>query len=156
MTTSSAATTATTAVSAGSGSSARRFSVGSALTAGGVAAVAAGVVNLAVSLTARGPLGVSAEFLPLTPGPIVMWTVLGVLVGAFGWRLIVNRSQRSGAVLRTLVPTVLGVSLLPDVALLVSDAMPGTSTTGVLALMVMHVLTAGIAVAAYRRWMPTA
>ena len=159
MTTSSAATTATTATTAASaapGSPTRRFPVRAALTAGGVGAVTAGVVNLAVSLLARGPLGVSAEFLPLTPGPIVMWTVLGVLIGAFGWRLMVNRSERSGAVLRTLVPTVLVVSLLPDVALLATDAMPGTSTTGVLALMVMHVLTAGIAVGAYRRWMPTA
>ena len=128
----------------------------SALTAGGVAAVTAGVVNVAVSLVARGPLGVSDAFMPLTPGPIVMWTVLGALIGAFGWRLIVNRSARSGAVLRTLVPTVLGVSLLPDVALLATDAMPGTTATGVLALMVMHVLTAVIAVSAYRRAMPTA
>jgi uncharacterized protein DUF6069 len=129
--------------------------VRSALTAGAVAAVGAAVVNGAISLVARGPLGVSAEFVPLTPGPIVLWTVIGALVGAAGWRLIVNRSARSGAVLRALVPTVLVLSLIPDVALLVTGAMPGTTTTAVLALMVMHVVTAAIAVTAYRRTMPT-
>ncbi len=34
--------------------------------------------------------------------------------------------------------------------------MPGQSTAGVLALMVMHVLTAVIAVTAYRKAMPAA
>jgi len=130
-------------------------SVRSALTTGGVAAVVSGAANVAISLFARGPLGVSAEFLPLTPGPIALWTVIGVLVGAAGWRLIVNRSARSGAVLRALVPTVLVLSLVPDVALLVTGAMPGTTVAGVVSLMVMHVVTAAIAVTAYRRTMPT-
>jgi len=129
--------------------------VRSALTTGAVAAVVSGAANVALSLFARGPLGVSAEFLPLTPGPIALWTVIGVLVGAAGWRLIVNRSARSGAVLRALVPTVLVLSLVPDVALLVTGAMPGTTVTGVVSLMVMHVVTAAIAVTAYRRTMPT-
>jgi hypothetical protein len=130
-------------------------SVRSALTTGAVAAALSGAVNVAISVFARGPLGVSAEFLPLTPGPIALWTVIGVLVGAAGWRLIVNRSARSSAVLRTLVPTVLALSLIPDVALLVTGAMPGTTVAGVVSLMVMHVVTAAIAVTAYRRTMPT-
>jgi hypothetical protein len=130
-------------------------SVRSALTTGAVAAVVSGAANVAISLFAHGPLGVSAEFLPLTPGPIALWTVIGVLVGAAGWRLIVNRSARSGAVLRALVPTVLVLSLVPDVALLVTGAMPGTTVAGVVSLMVMHVVTAAIAVTAYRRTMPT-
>ena len=129
-------------------------SVRSALTAGAVAGVISAVVNVVISLVARGPLGASEDFAPLTPGPIVMWTILGALVGAFGWRLIVNKTARSAALLRTLVPTVLVVSFLPDVALLATEAMPGTTTTGVLALMVMHVLTAVIAVTTYRRTMP--
>jgi hypothetical protein len=53
------------------------------------------------------------------------------------------------------VPTVLVLSLIPDVALLVTGAMPGTTVTAVVTLMVMHVVTAAIAVTAYRRTMPT-
>lgn len=131
-------------------------SVRSALTAGAVAAVISSAANVGISLFARGPLDASDDFAPLTPGPIVMWTFIGVLVGAAGWRLIVNRSARSGAVLRRLVPTVLAVSLIPDVAVLATDALPGTTTAGVLSLVVMHVVTAAIAVTAYRRAMPTA
>ncbi len=130
--------------------------VRSALTAGAVAGSLSVATNLVISLLARGPLDVSEDFVPLTPGPIVLWTLIGAVVGALGWRLIVNRSTRSGAVLRRLVPTVLAISLLPDVALLVTDSMPGTSTAGVLALMLMHVATAAIAVATYRRTMPPA
>jgi hypothetical protein len=130
-------------------------SVRTALTTGAVAAVLSAAANVAISLLARGPLGASAEFLPLTPGPIALWTVIGVLIGATGWRLIVNRSPRSSAVLRTLGPTVLVLSLIPDVALLVTGAMPGTTVTAVVSLMVMHVVTAAIAVTAYHRTMPT-
>ena len=131
-------------------------SVRSALTAGAVAALISSVVNVAIALVARGPLGVGDEFVPLTPGPIVLWTVIGALVGAAGWRMIVNRSARSAALLRRLVPTVLAVSFIPDVALLVTRAMPGTTTAGVVSLMVMHLVTAAIAVTAYRRAMPPA
>ena len=133
-----------------------RVSMRTALAAGAVAAGISAVVNVAISLVARGPLGASEAFLPLTPGPIVFWTVVGVLAGAIGWRLFVNRSARSAAILRVLVPTVLALSFIPDVALLVTDAMEGSTTTGVLALMLMHVTTAAIAVTAYRRAMPPA
>lgn len=131
-------------------------SVRTALVAGAVAGLLAAVLNVIVATTARAVFDVSDDFMPLTPGPVVMWTVLGVIVGALGWRLIVNKSSDSGALLRRLVPTVLVLSFIPDVALLVSDAMPGTTTAAVLSLMVMHVITAAVAVVAYRRAMPPA
>ena len=80
--------------------------------------------------------------------------MVGAVVGAVGWWLVVARSARSRAVLTGLVPTVLALSLVPDVALLVTDSVPGQSTAGVVALMVMHVVTAVVAVAAYDRAMP--
>ena len=109
-----------------------------------------------VSAVARGPFGASDDFAPLTPGPIVMWTILGAIIGAIGWRLIVTKKDDSRALLNRLVPTVLVLSLIPDVALLVTDSMAGQTTAGVLALMVMHVLTAAIVVTGYRRSMPAA
>ena len=128
--------------------------LGTALITGAVAGVIATVANIAVSAIARGPLGASDDFVPLTPSPIVMWTILGALIGAIGWRLIVNRSDRSRTLLTRLVPIVVVLSLIPDVALLATDSTPGQTTTGVLALMAMHVVTAVIAVLAYRRTMP--
>jgi hypothetical protein len=140
-------TAAPTAVGSGK---ALRTALGTGLAAGAVAAV----TNVVVGGIARGPLGVSDDFVPLTPGPIVMWTVLGTVVGAVGWWLIVNRSTRPRALLTMLVPAVLVLSLVPDVALLATDSTPGQTTVGVLALMLMHVVTAVIAVAAYARAMP--
>jgi hypothetical protein len=83
-----------------------------------------------------------------------MWTMLGAVIGAVGWRLIVSRSAHSRALLNTLVPSVLVLSFIPDVALLAIDSVPGQTTAGVVILMVMHIVTAVIAVTAYRRVMP--
>jgi hypothetical protein len=129
-------------------------SLGTALRAGAVAGVIATVANVVISAIARGPLDARDDFIPLTPGPIVMWTILGAILGAVGWRLIVNTSARSRALLNTLVPTVLVLSLIPDVALLATDSTAGQTTAGVVALMVMHVVTAAIAVTAYGKAMP--
>ncbi len=132
------------------------YTVGTALQTGAAAGVLAAIVNVAVSAIARGPFDASDDFVPLTPGPIVMWTILGAVIGALGWRLIVTKKVDSHALLTKLVPTVLVLSFLPDLALLATDTMPGQSTAGVLALMVMHVLTAAIVVTGYRRSMPAA
>ncbi|WP_198954712.1 DUF6069 family protein [Kineosporia sp. R_H_3] len=132
----------------------RDVGAGRALGAGAAAAVVAAVANVAVSAVARGPLGAGDGFVPLTPGPVVLWTTVGTVVGAVGWRLVVTRTARARAVLAVLVPAVLVLSLVPDVALLVTGSTPGQTTTGVVALMVMHVLTAAIAVTVYRRVMP--
>lgn len=107
-----------------------------------------------IAAVARGPLDASAQFQPLDPPVLILWTVLGVLFGAVGWRLIRNRARQPARLLRWLVPTVLGVSLLPDAALYVSDSMPGASGTAVLALVAMHLATAAIAVTGYRRFLP--
>ena len=148
---------ATNAATAARSTTRPTYTVGTALKTGAVAGVAAAVLNVVVSAVARGAFDASDEFAPLTPGPIVMWTILGAIIGAAGWRAIVNKKADSAALLNKLVPTVLVLSLLPDVALLASgDAMAGQSTGAVVALMVMHVLTAAIVVTGYRRTMPAA
>jgi hypothetical protein len=125
-----------------------------ALTTGAVAGAVAAALNLALSAFARGPLDASDDFMPLTPGPIVMWTIVGALVAAVAWRRIVSTSPRSRALLRRLVPAVLVLSFVPDVALLATDGMTGQTTPAVVSLMVMHAVTAVVVVAAYRRAMP--
>ncbi len=134
----------------------RGVTTGTALKTGAVAGVLAAIVNVAVSAIARGPFDASDDFVPLTPGPIVLWTIVGAIIGALGWRLIVTKKANSRALLAKLVPTVLVLSFLPDLALLATDTMPGQTTAGVLALMVMHVLTAVIVVTGFRKAMPAA
>jgi len=130
------------------------ISTSTALKTGLGAGVVAAILNVIVSVVARGPFDASDDFVPLTPGPIVFWTIVGAVVGAIGWRLIVNKKADSRGLLNKLVPTVLVLSLIPDVALLGNDSMEGHSTGAVVALMVMHVLTAAVVVTAYRKAMP--
>ena len=144
--------TANTAQSSSTGRSA--VSLRTALTTGAVAGVIAAVVNSVIATVARSAFDVSDDFQPLTPGPIVLWTILGALIGAAGWRLIVNKAADSRSLLNKLVPTVVVLSFIPDVLLLATDALPGTSTAAVLSLMAMHLVTAVIVVTAYRRAMP--
>jgi hypothetical protein len=145
--------TATTAKSSTTGRTA--VSLRTALTTGAVAGVIAAVVNSVIAAVARNAFDVSDDFQPLTPGPIVMWSILGALIGAAGWRLFVNKGAGSRALLNKLVPIVVVLSFIPDVVLLATDAMPGTTTAAVLSLMFMHLVTAVIVVTAYRRSMPT-
>jgi len=123
--------------------------------AGGVAVAAVGavLVNTLISLLARAA-GASEDFQPLRPGAYIFLTVVGVLAGAAGWAAVRRWSRRPAPVLRRLVPVVVVLSLLPDVALLFTDAQPNTSGPAVAGLMAMHLATAGVAVPVFRRVLP--
>ncbi|GLW29017.1 DUF6069 family protein [Actinoplanes regularis] len=123
------------------------------LTALGIAVVGALVVNTVIALVAR-VLGAPSEFMQLTLPVYGPLTVIGTLISAIVWREVVNRSADAGRVLRVLVPLVLVLSLIPDIMLLVSKSQPGTTTGGVIALMLMHFGVAAAAVPAYRKLMP--
>ncbi len=112
------------------------------------------VINSLIALFARTLFDIPAEFQQLTLPVYGFLTVVGAVVGAIGWHLIATRSRNASGVLRLLVPTVLVLSLIPDVLLLVSESQPGTTTAGVVALMLMHVGVAVAAVPAYRRFIP--
>jgi hypothetical protein len=137
-------------VNAVPGTSAARIAGGVA-----VAAVGAVVVNALVSLVAQAA-GASEDFQPLRPGAYVFLTVVGVLAGAAGWAAVRRWSNRPAVVLRWLVPVVVVVSLVPDVALLFSDMQPNTSGLAVGALMLMHVATAAVAVPVFAKVLPVA
>ncbi len=125
-------------------------------TAAAAAVGAAGglVINSVIALLARTLFDIPAEFQQLTLPVYGFLTVVGAIIGAIGWHLIATRSSNATGTLRVLVPTVLVLSLIPDVLLLVSGSQPGTTTAGVLALMLMHVGVAAAAVPAYRRFIP--
>ncbi len=112
------------------------------------------VINTVIALLGRTLLDVPTEFQQLNPAVYGPLTVLGAIAGAIGWHLVVARSRNATRVLRLLVPTVLLLSLIPDVLLLLTKSQPGTTTAGVLALMLMHLGVAAAAVPAYRRYTP--
>ena len=116
-----------------------------------VAAAGASVVNAGIALAAQ---ALQLPALPqLTPAVDVAFTVVAAVVGAIGWALIRRRAADPRRLLTWLVPTVLAVSLVPDVALGVATA-SDTGPAPVLALALMHLTTIGIAVPVYARFLP--
>ena len=126
-------------------------STGKVLTAGVVATVAALAANAIVSQVALAA-GASEDFQPLTFAAYGFFTVIGVVAGLVGW-LLVRRTANAAATLRWLVPSVLVVSLVPDVLVGFSDR-AGVSWGAVAALMVMHVVVTVIAVFTFSRLLP--
>ena len=126
-------------------------STGKVLTAGLVAIIAALAANAIVSQVALAA-GASEDFQPLTFAAYGFFTVIGVVAGLVGW-LLVRGTANAAATLRWLVPTVLVVSLVPDVLVGFSDR-AGVSWGAVAALMVMHVVVTVIAVFTFSRLLP--
>ena len=113
-----------------------------------VATVVASVINAVISLVGQA-LGADASvIMGLQPAVYIAFTLIGVLAGATGWVIIRKRSADPAALLRWLVPTVVVISLVPD--LLVGLALGW----GVVCLALMHIAVAVTAVAAYRRFLP--
>lgn len=124
------------------------------IAAGVVAAVLAAVlVNAVIAMLALAA-GASDGFAPLQASSYIFLTVIGVLAGAAGWAAVRRWSRRPTAVMRLLVPIVVTVSLLPDIALFFTELQPNTTTLGVIALMVMHVATAAVAVPLFAWGLP--
>jgi len=117
------------------------------------AAVVAVAVNALIAAIAHA-FGAADEFQPLQFGAYAFLTVAGTVIAAAGWAAIRRWAGRPSAVLRWLVPAVLVVSFVPDLALLGSDAQPGTSGLAVVALIVMHINVAAVAVPAFRIVLP--
>jgi hypothetical protein len=130
-----------------------RTTTSKVLLAGLIAAAAALIGNTVVAQVALAA-GASEEFQPLTIGAYGFFTVVGVVAGLVGW-LLVRRTANAAATLRWLVPTVLVVSLVPDVMVGFSDR-AGVSWGAVVALMVMHVVVTVASVATFSRLLPLA
>ncbi|MFD1543564.1 DUF6069 family protein [Nonomuraea guangzhouensis] len=123
--------------------------------AGGLAAavLAALVVNAVIAVLALAA-GASDGFPPLQASSYISLTVVGVLAGAAGWAAVRRWSRQPATVLRLLVPIVVAVSLLPDIAMFFTAMQPNTTALGVVALMVMHVATAAVAVPLFAWTLP--
>ena len=93
--------------------------------------------------------GASASYAPLTLPVFAAFTIVGVVVGWIGWRIVQRRAANPSRVLAVLVPAVVAASLVPNVVLLVTEFIPGTNAAAVWALMAMHVVVAGIGVLGY-------
>ncbi|MFP3464094.1 DUF6069 family protein [Leifsonia sp. SIMBA_070] len=121
------------------------------LTAGALVIAAATTV---VALIAQA-LG-AGDFPALKPAVYMSFAIAGFLAGYVGWRIVRARAARPTRALRLLVPLLLVVSLVPDVVLLVTGFIPGTTVAGVIALMLMHPIVVAVGVPLFQRIAPVA
>lgn len=110
-----------------------------------VAVVIAIAACTAVAYTALA-VGADSSFAPLRPAIYAPFAAAGVVAGYLGWSIIAQRAARAAVILRILVPALTVLSFVPDVVLLVTGFIPGTSPTGVVALAVMHVIVVAVVV----------
>ena len=113
------------------------------------ATVAAVVAALAVAALGKA-LG-AAETQQLTPGALGFMTVLGVVVGAVVWQVVLRRARTPERVLQRLVPAALLLSFLPDLAL----GIGGSPWSAVVTLMVAHLAVFAVAVPVLARGLGT-
>jgi hypothetical protein len=118
-----------------------------------VAAVAVAIVAAEIIALAAIAAGATA-FPPLMPFVFGPFAAIGVLAGYAGWRIVRRLTAQPRRVLRVLVPVVLLLSFVPDVVLLTTGFIPGTTTTGAVALMLMHLTVAGVVVPVSQRLAP--
>jgi hypothetical protein len=108
--------------------------------------LAATVANVLIAMALRNGLGVPAAFTPLSTPAVGSLTVVG-MIGAtlvFAW---VARTQADPRRIFFLIAVAgLIVSWLPDLAIWATAVFPGTTTTGILSLMALHMVAAGFAV----------
>ena len=117
---------------------------------GPLAIVASVIANQIVRVLALALFDISPEFPPLQVGPPIMFTIMGVLGAIIVYAIVGRFSRRPIRVFRSIALAVLLLSFLPDIGLLRSNMLPGTSLAAVLTLATMHVVTWAITV-----WMLT-
>lgn len=132
------------AVSRGAGEG-KGISTGRLLLVGLLAVLTAVVVNVVIRTVAVAALGLSG-FLPLSIGPTVAFTVIGVLGAVVVFALVARYARDPIRLFRRVAFVVLLLSLIPDLSLLVTGSIPGTTVAGVLTLMAEHVATWAVTV----------
>jgi hypothetical protein len=107
--------------------------------------VASTIANILIARALASLLRVPAAFTALQPGPVGSLTVLGV-TGAVLVFAALTRLRPDPVRAFTVVAAIgLVISWVPDLVVYASGA-PGTTVAGILSLMSLHVVAAGLAV----------
>jgi hypothetical protein len=103
------------------------------------------VANVLVAMALRNGLGIPAAFQALSTPAVASGTIVG-MIGAtlvFAW---VARAQDPRRTFVLIATAGLIVSWVPDLVIWATAVFPGTTTTGIMSLMALHVIAAGLAV----------
>jgi hypothetical protein len=123
----------------------------------GLLATVVGILlNLGVGLGLRAALDINSKFLPLTPGPIVFFTVIPMVFGVLFYQILRARSGRANSVFTIVVLVLAVLSLALPLSLLGADAKDweGLTTKAALSRIPLHLLPAVVLVFAMTRLRP--
>jgi hypothetical protein len=116
------------------------------LVVGAALVLAATVADVLIAMALRNGLGVPAAFTPLSTPAVASVTVVG-MIGAtlvFAWVARAQADPRRTFFLIAIAGLI--VSWLPELAIWATRVFPGTTPTGILSLMALHVVASGFAV----------
>ncbi len=123
----------------------RRAQLPTAIVIAAAIAIVADVIIAAVAHAA----GASSQFKPLLVSSFAPLTIVGLVVAAIAWTTIRARATNPWRILRALIPGVVLVSLVPDIAVGVSKSQAHTTWGAVVALMVMHLAVSAAGVGTF-------
>jgi hypothetical protein len=122
------------------------------LVVGASLSLVATVANVVLATALRSRLQVPAGFQPLTTPAVVSLTIVGMIAATvvFAW----TAHTRPDPIRTFLVIATVGMFLswLPDLAIWATAVFHGTTGAGILSLMALHVVAAGLAVAILTRF----
>lgn len=110
--------------------------------AGLLAALLATVANAGIRTVAVTLFDVAPDLRPFTWPQFVLFTLLGVAGATLVYAFVSSRFTNPNRTFRRLAVIVLLVSFIPDVALLVTQVVPGITVAAFVALSLMHITTA--------------
>jgi hypothetical protein len=130
---------------AASNSPTGRVALGRLLWVGPLAIIASAIANALLQQIAAALLRPDPAFLPLSFGPPIFFTVVGVLGAVIVFALVARFARDPIPLFRRIALVVLIVSFVPDVLMLFANT-PGATVANVVVLMLMHVVAWAITV----------
>lgn len=119
-----------------------------------IAAAISAVANLILLFVTKPFMDVPDSLMPMTPGPVVIWSVIGALGAIAVYALVRKFSATVYKTFKTIAVVVLVISFIPDIALInVAEGPFGGATWGVIiVLMTMHVISFAIIMPLLRKY----
>jgi hypothetical protein len=122
------------------------FSWGRLLAVGAGAVVASTIANVLIARALGSLLQVPAAFTPLQTVSVASLTIVGVAGAVLGFAALAHFRPDPVGAFTVVAAIVLVISWTPDLGVYAARPFPGTTLAGVLSLMSLHVVAAGLAV----------
>jgi cytochrome bd-type quinol oxidase subunit 2 len=119
-----------------------------------VIATAIAIVGDLIVAAVAHAAGASSQFKPLLVSSFAPLTIVGLVCAAIAWTMVRARATDPWRVLSRLIPIVVLISLIPDIAVGVSKSQAHTTWGAVIALMVMHLAVSAAGVTTFSIVLP--